>query len=276
MEQDVTPEFNFEESSYIAPGATFPGFTGIESKDPKVESSTTQIKTVLDAMAFEQISIAFGAAADLEYQKGKNLEGREPPNQPLHTRVRALLSMFYWRSIKANESGFAKLDFSWNTVTDGINPPLVTSNNVMLTTLPFVDQLYRTGPVILTAIINGVSTTYEICNDGWTWDNNITMKKKRCAGLTSYSYIAVENAEPKVTIPTENVAEALSFFEGSPVVSIDCYLRRAQQGGENVDPATAQHIKLSSVIGTAYAPNAKSIMASLNSFTVDTSVAIPT
>lgn len=282
LEQDVSPEYNFEEASYIAPGATFPGFTGLESKDPKVDSSTTQIRTVLDNMAFEGVSVGFTAASSMEFQQGKNLEGREPAADLVHTRVTASNSLFYWKSIKAGEKGFAKIDFSWNAVIDANgNPPLVTNNNVALTELPVVGELYRTGPVNLVIQLpdgaGGFTTeTFNLCNDGWTWDNNIKIKQKKCGGLTAYSYAAVEMAEPKISIPTDNISQVLSLFEGGAIVSLDCYLRRALQGGENVDPGTAQHIKLSTIVGTAYPTNARTIMAMPHSFTVDTASIIPT
>lgn len=280
LEDEVSPEYNFTESSLIAPGATFPGFTSLEMKDPKVDSSTTQIKTVLDAIAAagsEGIALALTTPSDLEWQKGRNLEGREPPTAAVHISVRANVALFYWKGITAGEKGFAKLDFVWMpTLDDNGNPPLVTSRDVALTQLPVVTELYRTGPVIMTVETptDGV-ITHEICNDGWTWDNNVTLKQKKCGGETAYAYNAVKYSEPKITIPTDNLSQVLSLYEGGSIVSIDAYLRRAQQGGENVPPGTPQHIKMSSIVGTAYPVNAKTITAMLHSFTFDTASAIP-
>jgi len=278
LESDASPEINWEDTSLIAPGATFPGYTGLEKRDPMLDSSTTQIATVLNAMTDEGISIGWDAAVDMEYQQGKNLGGRELATDAKHTILRATKSIFFWKSIQAGETGFAKLDFTWKAILDALgNPPLVPSFNVPITVAPVVTELYRTGPVILTVapLDGGPNETYEICNDGWTWDNNITVKEKKCSGQSAYSYVAVETATPKLTIPTDNINEVLPMIDGASIVSVDAYLRRAQQGGDNVDIAVPQHIKISSVVGTVYPNNVRSLMAMIHSFVFDTASVIP-
>ena len=276
--KEANPQWNWEESSVTASGAVFPGFTGMESHEPKLETSTTEIKKILDAMQSDGVAVGFDGNVDLEWQRGRNLGTREQPNQSQHINLRSTRSLFFWKSIKAGEKGFAEIDFCFKPIIDEAgNPPLVPSFGSTLTQSALVQELYRTGPVVMTvAPADGsANQTFNVCNDGWTWENNVVLKRKSCAGATADVYAAVETVTPKLTIPTENTADVLRFTRGGAVVSIDCYLRRAAQGGLNLPNDVAQHIKMSSVSGTVKTNDSKTIGAMVHSFSFDTSSVIP-
>lgn len=281
LEAELNPEFKWEELVNINPGAVFAGFTGMESHDPRLETATTQIRTILDAIidfGSDGTFISFSnIPVDLEYRKGRNLGTKFQNGDSVHTNLRAGSSMLWWKGIKANEKGFSKMDICWKPIEDANgNPPFVPTSGVPISTNPITQELYRPGPVVLTYSVNGgANETVELCNTGWTWENKIEEKRITCGGSTADKYFSLENIIPNLTVPTENQEDVFRLYRGGSIVSVDCYLRRCQQGGLPVAIDAASHIKLSSVVGTAKAIDSRSVGMMLHSFTYDLGSTIP-
>lgn len=275
LEASANPEYNWEDATYTPPGSVFPTFTGMEYYEPKLETTTTQIKTVLDAIAangVEGVARGFTDPVDFSWLKGQNLGSRHAPTDAEHSQVRANNSLFFWKGIKAGEKGFVNLDFCWKPIIDADgNPPWVPANGIALPALSPEVELYKTGPVVA----NIAGQPVVICNDGWNWDNQIKLRRKACGGKDADDYVSIENVAPKVMIPTESVDDVISLSNGQSISSIDVYLRRHVQGGTIVPPDVPQHIKFSSVVGTMKPENARSISAMMHSFTFDTASVIP-
>jgi hypothetical protein len=279
IDRELDPEFNFEDVSEIAGSAVFPGFTGSESNDPKLDFSTTQVKTVLDACTIEGVVNPNGdEPVILDWKRGQNLGARAANNAGNHISMTAGNSLFYWKGISAGEKGMAKIDCCWRPVSVSGNPPWVLAFNHNITNLPTVEHLYRLGPVTLTYLkLGGSNVTITICNDGWTWANNIVERNKMCSGANAPIYASIGNVVPTVEVTTDNLAQPLGLApHGASIVSASFYLRKLTPGGIDVPPGTAQHIKLTSTVGSVKPMGSKKFKFQLHSFTKDTASTIPT
>lgn len=279
IDRELDPDFNFEDISEVASSAVFPGFTGSEFKDPKLDFSTTQIKEVLDSCTIEGVALPDGDDPFvLDWRRGQNLGSRQANNAGNHISMTANMSLFYWKGITAGEKGLAKIDCCWRPIIDASgNPPWTLAFNHSITTSPTIEHLYKVGPVVLTYLKPGGSnTTITICNDGWTWSNNIVEKNKMCGGANAPVYASIDRVAPTVEVPTENLAQNLGLApHGASIVSAAFYLRKMAQGSVAVPPGTAQHIKLTSTVGSVKPMGSKRTKFQLHSFTVDTASTIP-
>lgn len=275
--EDAELEFNWEEVSQMSAGSVFPQFTGMESQKPEIATSTTQIQSVIEAMTFDGTAIPM-IDSFFEWQQGANMGTREPATANKHTRVTASRALFYWKTIQANETGLATLDFCWKPVVDAsANPVFIPTFDQTLDQVPAFNEAWRVGPVVLNynSGVDGSAQSETLCNSGWTWDNNIQLKEKTCAGLDSPSYTAIEKSVPVARIPVENIEDVLKLYRGGTVTSVDFFLRRALQGGTNVPATTASHMKLSSAVGTAKPMTNKSIGIQMHSWTYTKDVTLP-
>jgi hypothetical protein len=272
---DLDPQFNFKDMRITPAGAVYPGFAGSSMLEPVIESSAAEIGTILDAMTVEGVGIGFSSSnVDLEWRAMANLGAMASGSS--HVIQRATDSLFYWRSINANVEGEARIDWTLRPISaDGVSLPWTILTSQALTITPAVSELYKFGPAVLTYNLGAGNVSMTLCNDGWTWSNNVEDRRKACSGSVADRFAAIRKISPTVELATEHVQDVLTFAGSEAIVSLDLYLIKLEDGGIQVASATAEHIKFSTTAGTVKPSTAKNLMFAINSWTVDTTSALP-
>lgn len=133
-----------------------PMFTGVRGLQPEETFRTTQLATLLNACGLYGLSL-YNSNVDLLYKKVTNLGRRYSDATTTHTRIRAVDSYLYWRSITTGHQREATADARLMCLYDGTNNPLIPAGSVALSGTMSADEYFCLGPVgINGAFIPGI------------------------------------------------------------------------------------------------------------------------
>jgi hypothetical protein len=239
--EDVTPAQNVDELISYAGGATVPSFVGGNQVLPRIEFSTTQIKTILDTCTSgDGVSCKDYSAAnvDLFYRKLDNFGTTDAIGTASHLRIRAVRSLMYWTRIEARQGAPATIDVVIVPTYDGSNKPLQGLGAQTIAANINVADQFTLGPVKLNGSwIDGVQ--------GWTFDQGLSELLTPSDGQVHATFCGLHRSQPVLTIDTPDLGQWPTLDDpGLSVTALIAFLTKKHATAlSNVADATVEHIR---------------------------------
>jgi hypothetical protein len=236
---DVTPSMNAKYIDGFSPGGLVPDFRGGHGLEPRIDFSTPQLKTILDACGLDAYD-ASGGNVDLYYQKDVNLGTRLSENDESHLRLRYLRSMLTWDRITASQGSTAEISCSL-VPTFLANVPLTPETGVpMPSNAALGSEYFGLGPVKCNGdFIGGISDN--------TLALGAALNTQAADGEDFPSFAGIGQMNPMITPTTASLEnwEALGV-DGVLLTSWSCYFRRKKPDLPiSYADGDQQHIKFS-------------------------------
>lgn len=289
---DVTPSHNFQDLAEYAASDPSPSFTGTHQASPDNRFSTTQLKTLLDA-----VKTASGGKLNVvrdlsdgivlvEFKAGENLGSRIAADANGGITFEMLNNaVVWWESLSARQGSVAtaRVRLAAIFLPQSGNDPMTPAINQDITGTAAVNHLFTLGPIA----ING-STLYGV--EEMDWNNGIAYEEVGDSGEPFLTYIGTRAIAPVVRVMTNDLSVLNTYGTRGTAISsaVNVYLRKKLVSGINVPNATAEHIRLQITAGTIKARQAQGsksmavveIAAQVSAqdaspFFVNTAIAIP-
>lgn len=226
-----------------AAGAIDPSYQAVESQEPQLTVTCSDIKTAVDALG---------------------LNGLPIPNTTVHTTVEQYFTVPVANSVSATGSSHAKMvtnygmllpdEISWQQKQparmkltchagyDGTNNPWVWSNSVAIATAPLLDELFTGGAIYINGTVIPLETVQGM-SLRWGWE------VEKVAGSGEVWPRRLHAAQRRFMFEIETkLALSLSTYglTGTAVnaSTAKVYLRKYKINETRVPDATAEHIKI--------------------------------
>jgi len=246
---DVVPSHNFQDLTSYCAAQPGPQQTGSHMASPDCRFTTPQLATLLFSLNTGPYGICRSYAdsnVDVWYRAGENLGMRVAKNASAHLRLRmqanALLAL---ESIDfeegANAVGRCRLV---SVIGPNGQDPLVPTAGVALEGLATGGRLHTMGPIRVNGtLLKGAS--------GGRLENNLVYDEESSHGEGFLSYVGIKTITPRLTVRSRKT-DYMALFgnKGTPLSSLEFYLRSKLASGINEADAAAFHIKITATVGT--------------------------
>jgi len=220
-------------------GMVDPTYATTNPAEPRFEFSGTAIAAMLNAVGISGLGLATGSVLDMWWQKRAQRGTLAPSASAVHRKRTITNGLVVPRRLNVTHGGVATLDYEVLIFGDGVNSPIIHTDNVALSGTPGVEELFTVGPMDL----NGVRYAEGI--QSYTLDFGITAMLTGGGGYQFPTHVSIGARMPVLTVRTLDAAvESLIGEAGAVALSSTnrVYLRKKAEGVGNLGDGTAEHI----------------------------------